>query len=221
MLFADRLEITNPGRLTPELSIEKLKEEHTSYPTNPRLAEPMYQAGYFERFGTGTGEIFRLTKDAGLKEPEFDLEEGFKVTIRRPSFITDQVTGQATGQASGQVTGQASGQAPDPDTDYKTNNDTDCVTDYDTVYDTTQATDQVDEYVSKLLIVIKDEISRAELMNLLELKHSGNFRDNYLSPAMAAGLVEMTLPDAQNSKNQKYRLTSKGNDLKKKLEKKQ
>ena len=26
MLFADRLEITNPGRLTPELSIEKLKE---------------------------------------------------------------------------------------------------------------------------------------------------------------------------------------------------
>jgi ATP-dependent DNA helicase RecG len=90
----------SPGRLTPELSIEKLKQEHTSYPTNPRLAEPMHQAGYIERFGTGTEEMFRLTKEAGLSEPEFDLEEGFKVTIRRLGFIAEQAIVRVTGEVT-------------------------------------------------------------------------------------------------------------------------
>ncbi|GEP51950.1 hypothetical protein FNO01nite_26220 [Flavobacterium noncentrifugens] len=103
MLFADRLEISNPGGLTPELTIDKLKTDHASYPVNPVLAEVMYQAGYIERFGTGTGEIIRLTEQAGLREPDFDLEEGFKVTLWRPATAA----GQATGQATGQVTGQA------------------------------------------------------------------------------------------------------------------
>lgn len=63
MLFTDRLEIVNPGHLAPELSIPMLKIEHGSYPTNPKLAECLYQAGYIERFGTGLGEIFRLSKE--------------------------------------------------------------------------------------------------------------------------------------------------------------
>lgn len=89
MLFADRLEITNPGHLAPELSIEKLKQEHGSYPPNKLLAEVLYQAGYIERYGTGTGEIFRLLKKAGLQEPVFSLDEGFKVIIWRPMDATD------------------------------------------------------------------------------------------------------------------------------------
>jgi len=314
MLFVDRLEITNPGHLTPELSIEKLKQEDTSYPTNPRLAEPMYQAGYIERFGTGTEEMFRLTKEAGLSEPEFDLEEGFKVTIRRPGFVTGGVTEQVTEQvaeeikrvlivfyedmksadiqialqlkhreyfranylkpsidqgfiertkkekpnsplqkyrltqkgivfkkeimsflysskqteipicylASEQVSEQVSEQATDHDTDYKANNDTDFVADYDVIYDTDQDTihdTDYDDFISKLIIAIQEEKSRPELMELLGLNHIGNFRNNYLNPAMKAGLIEMTLPDSLKSKNQKYRLTSKGNELKVKTEK--
>ena len=67
MLFADRLEISNPGRLTPELSIEKLKADHASYPTNMLLAEALYQAGYIERYGTGTGEIFSPINRSWIK----------------------------------------------------------------------------------------------------------------------------------------------------------
>jgi hypothetical protein len=44
----------------------------------------LYQAGYIERFGTGTRELFRLTKEAGLKEPEFDFTGGFYITIWSP-----------------------------------------------------------------------------------------------------------------------------------------
>lgn len=59
MLFSDRLEIWNPGHLPPNLSIEQLKRPHASFPANPLLAEPMYQAGYIERMGTGTGDMIR------------------------------------------------------------------------------------------------------------------------------------------------------------------
>lgn len=63
------------------------------------------KAGFIERFGTGTGEILRLCSEAGLKEPIFNLEEGFLVTIFRPmtAQVTEQVTAQVTKQVVPQV----------------------------------------------------------------------------------------------------------------------
>lgn len=195
MLFADRLEISNPGSLPPELSLEKLKTDHSSYPTNPKLAEVLYQAGYIERFGTGTGEIFRLTKEAGLKEPVFNLEEGFKVTIWRPIVpIAGQATGQATttGTLSNvKTTGQATG----------------------------QATGQVSNPIHKAVLVITGEVKRNEIQEALELKHRDYFMDNYLNPAIEQGYIEQTIPDKPTSPKQKYRLTEKGLKLKNELEK--
>jgi hypothetical protein len=193
-LFADRLEVSNPGRLTPELSLFQLKEDHSSYPTNPRLAEPMYQAGFIERFGTGTGEIYRLTKEAGLREPMFDLEEGFKIIIWRPAPVTGQATGQLTGQATGQVTGEATGEV------------------------TGQPTGQVGETVKRVVLVLNGEMKSSEILGALDLRHRESFRDNYLLPAMDEGFVEMTIPETPNHPNQRYRLTNKGSALKKLLE---
>lgn len=105
MLFKDRLEIWNPGQLPFGLTPEKLKKPHSSVPANLLLAEPMYLAGYIERIGTGTGDIVRWCREAGLpKEPDFIQEEFFKVIIWRKN---SQATGQATGQAAGQAAGQA------------------------------------------------------------------------------------------------------------------
>ena len=39
MLFADRLEIWNPGALPPSLTLEKLRQPHGSMPANPLLAD--------------------------------------------------------------------------------------------------------------------------------------------------------------------------------------
>ncbi len=36
-----------------------------------------------------------------------------------------------------------------------------------------------------------------------------SFRERYLKPALADGLIEMTIPDKPNSRLQKYRLTAK------------
>ena len=61
-----------------------------------------------------------------------------------------------------------------------------------------------------------NRLSAAELMEKLSLKHRPTFRANYLNPALAAGLIEMTAPDSPRSPTQKYRLTEKGKRLLKK-----
>ena len=103
-VFADRVEIVNAGELTDELDIEKLKVAHSSYPANPILADAMFLAGDIERFGTGMIDIFRLTAEAGLRFPEIDLSEGFKVILWRPS--NDQVSDQVSDLVSDQVSDQ-------------------------------------------------------------------------------------------------------------------
>lgn len=58
--------------------------------------------------------------------------------------------------------------------------------------------------------MIHGEMSREGLQNALELQDRKSFRERYLKPALAEGLIEMTIPDKTNSRLQKYRLTEKG-----------
>lgn len=71
-------------------------------------------------------------------------------------------------------------------------------------------TAEVTAEVARLLGVLQGEMPRASLMDAVGLKHAEHFRKAYLLPALAAGLVERTMPDKPNSKNQRYRLTASG-----------
>ena len=73
MVFADRVEVWNPGSLPPSLSLAQLRQPHGSIPANPLLAEPLYLTQYIERLGTGTGDMIRRCREAGLSEPIFAL----------------------------------------------------------------------------------------------------------------------------------------------------
>lgn len=71
--------------------------------------------------------------------------------------------------------------------------------------DSDQVTDQ-DKPINRLLAVLgEEELSTAEIMKRLGLSHRPTFRRNYLTPALKKGLIERTIPDKPNSKNQKYR----------------
>jgi len=87
MLFTDRLEVWNPGALPPSLTLEKLRVAHGSVPGNPLLAEPMYLTGHIERMGTGTPDMIRRCREAGLPEPEFTVTDGFKIIVYRPRLV--------------------------------------------------------------------------------------------------------------------------------------
>ncbi|MFH1900913.1 MAG: ATP-binding protein [Candidatus Omnitrophota bacterium] len=78
MVFIDRLEIWNSGNLPSQLSIADLKKPHRSYPGNPLLAEVLYLADYIQRIGSGTIEMVKQCKQAGLPEPEFVNNRGYE-----------------------------------------------------------------------------------------------------------------------------------------------
>ena len=64
-----------------------------------------------------------------------------------------------------------------------------------------------------ILKVLKGEMSRKEIQESLELKHEGNFRENYLEPALNLELIQMKYPDSPNHPKQKYLLTQKGIEM--------
>jgi predicted HTH transcriptional regulator len=113
MLFADRLEVWNPGILPPSLTLEKLRKPHQSVPHNPLLAEPMYLTKYIERMGTGTRDMILRCRETELPEPEFAVSTGiFTTTIRRKVSIDTSITGQVPGKYRAS-TGQVPGKSPD------------------------------------------------------------------------------------------------------------
>ena len=83
MLFADRLEIWNPGTLPPPLTLDKLRVPHESVPGNPLLARAMYLVKYIEQMGTGTLDMIARCVEAGLREPEFEATGSFVTRILR------------------------------------------------------------------------------------------------------------------------------------------
>ncbi len=73
-----------------------------------------------------------------------------------------------------------------------------------------QVSPQVTPQVGELLAAIRGEMGREALQSTLGLSDRKSFRKRYLKPALADGLIEMTIPDKPNSRFQKYRLTDKG-----------
>jgi hypothetical protein len=66
--------------------------------------------------------------------------------------------------------------------------------------------------------VLNVELSRKEIQQVLGLKHKGNFRENYLEPALEQEVIRMKHPDSPNHPKQRYILTEKGVVLKRTLE---
>jgi predicted HTH transcriptional regulator len=88
MLFADRLEVWNPGELRPPLTLESLVEPHPSLPRNPLIAEPLYLAKYIEKAGSGILDMIEQCAAAGLERPVFRQDVGcFIQTLWRPAPV--------------------------------------------------------------------------------------------------------------------------------------
>ena len=65
-------------------------------------------------------------------------------------------------------------------------------------------------YIIVIFLMLGTPLSIEELMDLFEYNHKGKFRDNYLKPLEAAGLLTKTNPDKPTASNQKYVITEKG-----------
>ena len=64
-----------------------------------------------------------------------------------------------------------------------------------------------------MLEIMSGEMTRVEIQAALGLKGRANFKERYLKPAMAMGLVDMTRPDKLHSSKQRYRTTAAGRSV--------
>jgi len=91
LVFADRIEVWNPGELPPGLTPELLRKPHGPIPKNPLIAEPLFRVKYIEKAGTGTTDMIADCRKAGLPEPDFEQHgPHFVVTLWRDR-LTDEV----------------------------------------------------------------------------------------------------------------------------------
>ncbi len=115
MLFADRLEIWNPGHLPPSLTPEALRVPHASIPHNPLIAEPLFLTRYIEKAGTGILDMIGFCEAANLPSPQFRQEGGqFIQTLWRPQTAT---TGPRKAQVEAHVEAHVEAQVELPATD--------------------------------------------------------------------------------------------------------
>jgi ATP-dependent DNA helicase RecG len=91
IVFADRIEVWNPGELPHGLTPEMLREPHGPLPRNPLIAEPLFRIKYVEKAGTGTTDMIADCLDASLPEPDFEQRGPHFVTTIWRDWLTDNV----------------------------------------------------------------------------------------------------------------------------------
>ena len=229
-VFRDRVEITSPGGLPEGMTEADLGTK--SVPRNPLLYGMLARMGLVGEIGSGIRRMNSLYRESGLDEPGMEVSATQVRTIfKRPSAIhvepstiqdyersdyerSDYERSDPDGDAEGAVTqdvGAGVAKArPHMDRAPQTyKNNTTSIQDWER-----KTTIQLRELVG----VLDRDRSRAEILAGLGLRNRSNLVVNYLRPALAAGLVEMTIPDKPTSGKQKYRLTLLGHELRAALE---
>ena len=209
MLFADRLEVWNPGRLSPSLTLERLRGPHGSVPVNPLLAEALYLAEYIER--TGTLDMIRRCAGAGLPEPEFAVTDGFVVTVRRTAALLKSELMSKQDDAGVQVgvqVGRDAGVQVGRDAGVQVG-----------VQVGREAEARDSAGVQVALSIREEAILRACMQGeassgalAASAGYAGRTRSflKYLGRLLQNQLITMTIPDKPKSSLQKYRLTEQG-----------
>jgi ATP-dependent DNA helicase RecG len=192
MLFADRLEVWNPGELLPPLNAEALRRPHPSIPRNPLIAEPMFLTRYIERAGTGTLDMIELCRAAGLPAPEFRQEQGHVIQmIRRRAPVTKggaSTPGSESRSGSGSESRSESWRLrPEWRPEW--------------------GTESVHHRV--MVSLANTPAPRAEIAKAIGHKTITGALRQALTDLMSAGFVEYTLPEKPNSRLQRYRTTAK------------
>ena len=195
MLFRDRLEVWNPGRLPDGFTVQKLREMHSSEPTNPVIAHPLFLTGYIEHLGTGTTDMIADCAEYGLRAPEFIQAEDFRTIIWRKEKVSEQ---------DGKVS----------DTNEKVSNPTRKVLDpIQKVSDLSEKVTEQDGISNRVRLTAKqkkvlefcDELPRTarEIIEMIGVKYHTKTLDQYINKLVYAGLLRPT-SGKSHGQNRKY-----------------
>ena len=188
-IFPQRLEIWNSGSLPDGVTATTLALGHISVLRNPDIAHALYLRGLMEKAGRGSVLMIQQCRDNGLPDPEWKSDDklGVSVCFKIP-HVALHVTPVSWPPKS----------APEVDPASRPRKSAPHVTPH------------VTPHVERLLKALNGEMSRSDLMAIMEIKDRIHFGNTYLRPALETGVVEMTRPDKPKSVLQRYRLTVLG-----------
>ena len=191
-IYDNQLVIWNEGPIPRE--IKDLNAPHSSVPRNRLIADICFKAGYIDSWGRGIEKITTACTEHGCPAPNFEITPtGIRVTLLPKFNMASQVTPQ-------DGTSQAPVAAP-------------VGTKSGLEWHHAGTKSAPSRHQVEILRKCMEESPISELMGIVGRTDRTKFRNQVLQPLLDAGLVEMTVPDKPTSRLQKYRLTSKGQQL--------
>lgn len=92
-VYDDRIRLWNEGSLMDGMTIENLRQEHSSRPRNKLIAQVFYLAGFIETWGRGIQKVDDAFKRAGLTVPDYsEIGGGILTIIPRPTATDSQIS---------------------------------------------------------------------------------------------------------------------------------
>lgn len=189
-IFDDRVEIHSPGELPNGLTVEDIMKG-TSMPRNEFL---FTNANYLLPYtGAGTGIIRAMEEKPDVTFESMESAHEFVTIVRRKVDASNPKSNQASNQVSnGESNGVSNGVS-------------------------NGETNQVKPAKVQLTGSQKDIVnfcsvprSAQEILERIGISNQTKNRKKYIQPLLDMGVLEMTIPDNPNDRNQKYRKVRKG-----------
>jgi ATP-dependent DNA helicase RecG len=85
-IYDDELIVWNPGGLPMGLTVEDLYKPHPSVLRNKGIGGIFYDMGLIEQWGSGIEKMRKACEKAGISEPKFEEDQGFRVIFRKDIY---------------------------------------------------------------------------------------------------------------------------------------
>ena len=206
-------------------TVQKLREIHSSEPTNPVIAHPLFLAGYIEHLGTGTTDMITACEGYGLRSPEFRQAEDFRTIIYRKQKMSDSSPkvsdrGEKVTEFDGKVTklGGKVTKLGEKVTNFdgeKVTNLNEKVTEFDRKSNRVQQKSNRVRLTAKQRKVLEfcDVMPHTtqEILEMLDVKNQNKTRQQYTTKLVLMGVLRPTTT-TPNDPNRKYITAHSDND---------
>ncbi len=183
-IHADRVEVVNPGRLFGDVTPDTLDRRCAR--RNPLIADLLQRIGIIERAGTGIRRMRGEASVHGCPEPAFEADAFFTATFRPLRSMEFEHLRERDIRAHVGAHDEAHVGA----------------------HDEREPLSQAERDI--LLACSEGAVTREYLLRAGGFgSRAGNFK-RALSRLLSRGLLEMTIPEAPRSRNQRYRATARG-----------
>ena len=201
-VYENRILIFNEGSLPQDWTMEKFLGNHSSQPTNPKIANVLYRAGYIEAWGTGIATILRECHKNGLPLPLFDFNYGgLTVELKQYEIKAKPQSLKSIYSIIWE--------------DFFERINTKTLTDKN-IADFAPLAKKLEDKSLSLIMALQERemLKRKEVMDLIGLTNQTYNTERYLTPLIDLGLVSQLIKSRPNSSKQRYILTEKGGKFK-------